>query len=133
LLSHSKPTAGSISQRLSARIVHLHDHSTCSLQFSSNSRPLFRKPAMFHRVTLASGTHRTPDPDPSQATRHQPLLFHKPLSLSTVQSSIITTMADESTRSSAHSPMVQSPEDRGWSLVVWLSSSTRFIPRTKSH
>jgi hypothetical protein len=48
-----------------------------------------------------------PDPEEPPATRHPPLLFHKPLPLCTLQSSIISTMSDETTRSSAHSPTAQ--------------------------
>ena len=64
------------------------------VNFSVNSRLLFRKPAILHGVAPASVP---PDPDAPLATRHPPLLFHKPLSLYRLQSSIPSPIEDVST------------------------------------
>lgn len=59
--------------------------TTCTANFSVNSRLLCRKPAMLHQWRSTSAP---PDPDAPLATRHPPLLFHKPLPLYRLQSSI---------------------------------------------
>lgn len=77
-----------------SHVWYYDDCTVCGVEFSVNSRLLFRKPAMLHGVARASVP---PDPDAPLATRHTLLLSHKPLPLYSLQSSIWRPIADAST------------------------------------